>query len=78
MIVRRFVYDSRLGAVVELGQHNVKTTEPTAAYADAEGQWKQRPAEDTGLNIRNAALERAERRVFAHRKYGDEGRWTEK
>lgn len=77
MLVRRFVYDSRLGAVVELGQHNVQAVQPMAAYKDAEGQWKQRQDESTGLGLRNAALERAERRQFAHKRYGDESRWTE-
>lgn len=75
MTVRRFVYDSRLGAVVELGQHIVQTTTPTAAYADALGQYKQHPDEATGLALRNAALERADRREQAHKRYGDEGRW---
>lgn len=77
MIARRFVYDSRLGAVVELNSTIRTTIQPTAAYGDALGQWKHKPAENTGLNLRTAALERADRRVFAHRKYGDEKRWSE-
>lgn len=76
MIVRRFVYDPELGAVVELGQHIVRIDRPGDAYGDAEGRWKQRPAEDTGLSLRHAALERADRRIFAHRKYGTEARWA--
>jgi hypothetical protein len=77
MNVRRFVYDTRLGAVVELGQHVITTTPPGDRYTDAKMQHQQSPNESTGLNLRNAALERAERRVFAHKRYGSESRWRE-
>jgi hypothetical protein len=76
VIVRRFVYDPQQDAVVELGEVH-EGVSAREAYADALGSWKSKPAEDTGLNLRNAALERADRRVFAHRTRGDESRWSE-
>ncbi len=76
MIARRFVYDARTGGVVELGLVSV-ATRPRDSYDSALGNWKSRPDEDTGVGLRNAALERADRRVFAHRKLGSEHCWAE-
>jgi hypothetical protein len=76
VIVRRFVFDEVSNAVVEVGLVH-ETAGPRVAYADALGSWKHRPDEATGLTLRNAALERADRRVHAHRKLGSEGRWAE-
>jgi len=76
-MVRRFIYDTRLKAVVEVEPRIGLPIQPLASYQDAEGGWRQRQDESTGKGLRNAALERAERRVFAHKRYGDEGRWTE-
>jgi hypothetical protein len=76
MIVRRFVFDPKSNAVVEVGLVR-DTVAPLAAYEDSLGSWKHRPDEGTGLGLRNAALERADRRVFAHRKLGSESRWAE-
>jgi len=76
-MIRRFVYDTRLGAVVELGSHVHVTATPTAAYEAAAASYRERADESTGRNLRHAALERADRRVFAHKRYGDENRWTE-
>lgn len=77
MLVRRFIFDARLGSVVELGQYSVQTTTPSAAYEDALKQHRSRRDESAGQALRNAALERAERRVFAHKRYGNEHRWVE-
>lgn len=76
MIARRFVYDPRTGGVVELGLVSVATP-PRVAYEHALGNYKQRPDEATGAGLRNAALERADRRVHAYRRSGDESRWSE-
>lgn len=77
MVVRRFVYDEKLGAVVELGEQVVRAVNAGEDWRDALGQWKSRSADDTGLGLRNAALERADRRVYAHKRFGDEHRWTQ-
>jgi hypothetical protein len=76
LVVRRFVYDPSTDAVIELGTIH-ETIHPVAAYKDALGSWKHRPDEGTGAALRNAALERADRRVHAHRKLGNENRWSE-
>lgn len=75
-MVRRFVFDSRLGTVVELGL--VKSgTAPSAAYDDVLGQYRSSRTDSDGQALRTAALERAERREFAHKRYGTEHRWAE-
>lgn len=76
-MIRRYIYDSRMGSVVELSRTVRTTTAPGDRYADAEGHWRQKQDDSSGQTLRHAALERAERRQFAHRKYGDEGRWAE-
>ncbi len=75
MKVRRFVFDSQLGAVVELGQHNVQTVTPGDRYAEAKAEHQRRPSEATGKPLREAALDIAGRREWAHRRFGDERRW---
>jgi hypothetical protein len=76
VIVRRFVFDPKSNAVVEVGLVR-DTVAPLAAYEDSLGSWKHRPDEGTGAALRNAALERADRRVHAHKTRGDEKRWSE-
>ncbi len=76
MIVRRYVYDPKRDAVVELGEVR-ETVDAREAYSNALGSWKHRPDEGNGLALRNAALERADRRIHAHRYRGDESRWSE-
>lgn len=76
-MIRRFIYDSRLGAVVELGQHVHLVTDPGDVYDGAKQQHRISQDESAGTQLRNAALERADRRVFAHKRYGDERRWRE-
>jgi hypothetical protein len=76
MIATRYAYDPITGVVYEVGTVSV-TAPAVAGYADALGSWKHRPDEGTGAALRNAALERADRRVHAHRTRGDEKRWSE-
>lgn len=75
MIVRRFVYDIKLGAVVELGQHKILVNTPGDEFIDAKRQHAALQSDEAGTRLRNAALEIADRRVHAHRRYGDERRW---
>lgn len=76
-MVRRYVYDPRLDTVVELGAVRPDAITPTAAYEDALGQHRQRRDDSAGQALRFAALERALRREFAHKRYGTEARWAE-
>lgn len=76
MIVRRYVYDPKRGVVVELGEVH-ETVDAREAYSNALGSWQHRPDEGNGQALRNAALERADRRVHAYRRYGTEARWSE-
>lgn len=61
--------------VVELGQHVVRVQNPGDEFLDAKKQHAIRQDDDAGQRLRNAALEIADRRVHAHRRYGDERRW---
>jgi hypothetical protein len=76
VIATRYAYDPITGVVYEVGTVSVSAP-AIAGYADALGQWKQRPDEATGVALRDAALERADRRVRAHKRLGDEKRWSE-
>ena len=77
MIARRFVFDAQLGAVVELLGSRKSTVSPGDRYAEAKGEFTLKQDESAGTQIREAALERADRRVFAHKRFGDERRWRE-
>ena len=77
MIARRFIFDAQLGAVVELLGSRKSTVSPGDRYADANEGFKAKQDESTGQQLRDAALERADRRVFAHKRYGDEHRWRQ-
>jgi hypothetical protein len=77
---RRFVYDAASERVVEVGTVKVSAS-AAARYADVSGEYQyqfDRTASDRAAQaLRVAALDRADRREFAHKKYGDERRWTE-
>lgn len=76
-MIRRFIFDSQLGAVVELGQHVHRTLSPGDRDAEASEAYRASQNESTGSQLRRAALERAERRQWAHKRYGTESRWRE-
>jgi hypothetical protein len=76
-VIRRFVYDAQLDAVVELGLVERPTAKPGDRYADAHHGFKHAQDESAGRQLREAALERADRRVWAHGRFGDERRWRE-
>lgn len=80
MPTRRFVYDARTDQVVEVG--SVKESASAAArYADTYGEYQHQfdrnPSDRAAQQLREAALDRADRREFAQRRYGDEKRWSE-
>jgi hypothetical protein len=74
-VIRRYVYDSKLGAVVELGQHVQIVTDPGDRFKEAKEQHKLEQSESAGKQLREAALDIADRRVWAHNRRGDERRW---
>lgn len=79
-MIRRYVYDPASGAVIEIGE--VRHA-PTAAARDAlargdyDAQFNRYASPRAGEQLRAAALERADRREFAARRYGDERRWSD-
>jgi hypothetical protein len=78
-MIRRFVYDAALDAVVELGELR-SSLSADERYAQVENDYRSTPQlerDALGRRLRNEALERADRRVFAHKRLGDEKRWTE-
>ena len=76
---RRFVYDEAEGRVVEIGVVRGPGLSPYDRYAEVAGQhqytFDRNPGDGTAL--RTAALDRAERRVWAHKKFGTESRWAD-
>jgi hypothetical protein len=80
-MIRRFVYDPAAECVVEVGVVRGAGLSPRDRYAEVAGQYKHqfnREASPTaGEQLRTAALERADRREFAVKKYGTESRWAE-
>ena len=50
-------------------------TQVSDEYRDA--QRRGTPTEKQGKRLRDAALERADRREWAHKRRGDEARWAE-
>jgi len=77
VIARRFVFDAQLGAVVELLGSRKSTVAAGDLYEGANADFKSSPDEATGARMREAALERADRRVWAHKRLGNEHRWRE-
>jgi hypothetical protein len=79
VIARRFVYDPALDAVVELLDPVRVGQSAGQRYAEVEGEYRSTPQLDrdaVGRRLRNEALDRADRREFSHKRYGDEGRWS--
>jgi len=79
-VIRRFVYSLRLERVVELEQTVRPGLPPRAGYDRTLDEYRSKPLTDretAGTRLREAALERADRRVYAHKRFGDEMRWTE-
>lgn len=66
-MIRRYVWDGN--KVVEAGRGSLKSAEWQPGTDDA--------SPERGRRIREKALERAERREWAHLRYGDERRWAE-
>jgi hypothetical protein len=78
-MIRRFVYDADLDAIVELGEFR-SSLSADERYTQVENDYRSTPQlerDAPGRRLRNEALERADRRVFAHKRLGDEKRWTE-
>jgi hypothetical protein len=46
-------------------------------YEEALSGYRQKPSAEAGQKLREAALERADRREWAQKKRGDERRWQE-
>lgn len=80
-MIRRYVYDLELGAVVEAGMVRPGAPDPDERYLETRKNYEARnntdPGERNATTLRHATLERADRREFAHKKYGDERRWAE-
>lgn len=76
---RRFVYDAAADCVVEIGVVRGPGLSPRDRYAEISGQhqheFDRNPGD--GSKLLAASLERAERRVWADKKYGNESRWAE-
>jgi len=67
------------GAVVEVGVVRGPGLSPSDRYTDADGEYQYQfnRAPGDGAALRTAALERADRREWAHKKFGTETRWAE-
>lgn len=70
---RRFVYDAEADAVVEVAGEIIAPT--FGELHDRTRQEYNGNREGKANDLRQATLERSERREAAHRKYGDESRW---
>jgi hypothetical protein len=78
MRARRFVY--RDGAVVEVGVRREGATDPMAGWDELKAAHDADPHNDDHpvlQQLRDSAFERAERREWAHRRFGDESRFRE-
>jgi len=75
------VYDTALGAVIEVGIRRSDGSDPEGGYAAAKDALDRAPwGGDAGpleQNIKNAALIKADRREWAHRRFGDASRYAE-
>lgn len=80
-MTRRFVYDPATGRVVEVpGPRAVRGRDPRAPFDEAKSELDARPWGDESplcQRVIDEALERADRREYSHKRYGDEKRWTE-
>jgi len=78
---RRFVYDAAADRVVEVGAVRGASLSARDRYDDVAGQYKHQfnreASPHAGEQLRIAALERADRREFAVRKYGTESSWAD-
>lgn len=75
---RTFVYDAQLDCVVEVLQGNLQA--PSFGELHDRTKDENRKAtrtQRTADALRQVTLERAERREFAHKRYGTESRWRE-
>jgi hypothetical protein len=76
-MIRRFVYDAASDQVVEVGE--IRSSTSAADRYEEAADRKRRLSDDAraGRHLREASIERADRREFALKKYGTESRWTE-
>jgi hypothetical protein len=75
---RRFVV--RNGEVVEVGVTREGASDPMAGWDEHKAAHDQDPHNDESpvlARLKDAALERADRREWAHRRFGDESRFGE-
>jgi hypothetical protein len=79
-MVRRYVFDPAANAVVEIGTFR-NARDARTRYVDAKGEYRDAanhdPSDEAGARFRAATLERADRREYAFRRFGDERRWSE-
>ncbi len=79
-MIRRYVWDELLDAVVEVGEVR-PSADPAARHADVQGEYRDRSgreaSEKLGADLRAAALDRADRREWAHKRFGTERRWAD-
>lgn len=78
-MVRRFIYDPKQERVIEVDGAGWEVP-PALRYRETEAQYRasdsdRRSAE--GQRLKEASLERADRREWAHKRFADERRWTE-
>jgi len=73
-MIRRFIYDPEQDRVVDVGEAK---TFRGLAYEIVVEEHKSRRDQRSGAAVKQAALERAERREWSHNKFGTENRWTE-
>lgn len=74
---RTFVYDAQLDCVVEVLTGSLRSTSFEQLHDRTKDEHTQRRESKTGEAVKQISLERAERREFAHKTYGDERRWKE-
>ena len=75
---RRFVYNAAADCIEEVPSEHVEPIAPIfGELHDRARQEYNGNREGKADTLRQATLERAERREFAHTKYGDERRWRE-
>jgi hypothetical protein len=78
-MTRRYVYDAAADCVVEVGVVRGPGLSPLDRYTEVAGQheyeFNRNPGD--GKSLIAASLARAERREWAHKKFGSESRWAE-
>jgi len=75
-MIRRFVFDPQQDRVVEIQCNERQAPDARERYENALGEYSEN-RQGKGAALKQAALDRAERREFAHKKFGDERRWRE-